>query len=618
MRSLNLVPFAALMILPLSGMAQGQIAAPDPELLHQGEGVFQTRCSVCHDHPEQDRIPPRAQLATRSADFVIRTLKTGVMRQNAAGLTDDQMKAVAVFVTGRMPGAPLEIDPDANRCQRAAAALNSSGSSWIGWSGGADNKRFQANPGISAADVPRLKLKWTFAYPGSVAGPPVIVGGRVYATSSSGHVFALDAASGCTYWARDMGVPSRTAISVGKLPNGHFAVYFGIDSGEVHALDADTGAKLWHTTVDAHPAVHLTGAPTLFKGTLYVPISSLEQDMAQANPNYHCCVFRGGVVALDAVTGKQLWKSYVIADEPKPVPDDPNHMAPAGAAVWSTPTVDAKHGLVFVGTGDAYTEPAAPESDSVVAFDMKTGARRWVRQLYRNDTWMSGCDPNPTHPACPKHPVGPDFDVGAAQILVSRPNGKDVLVAAGKSGLAFGLNPADGSVLWETKVGEGGTRGGIEWGGASDGERVFFPVSDTRDGVPFSTILAAVPATPGGVHALSVSTGKQLWVTPAPKPVCSWGSQQCQAAQPGAASMIPGVVFAGSWDGHERAYSATDGQILWDFDTGQVFSGVNGGKAKGGSVDGGSQVIAGGMLFVNSGVRMRIGSALLVFSVDGK
>jgi polyvinyl alcohol dehydrogenase (cytochrome) len=248
---------------------------------------------------------------------------------------------------------------------------------------------------------------------------------------------------------------------------------------------------------------------------------------------------------------------------------------------------------------------------------MDNGTRRWIHQVGPDDVWVIGCDPKP-NPGCPKGALGPDFDLGGSPLLTTTPNGNQVLIVSSKSGIAWGFDvDHDGKILWQTQVAQGGTRGGIEWGGASDGTRIYFPISDSRDDVPFSTRQNATHPTPGGVSALDLASGKLLWHTPAPEPVCAWGTP-CYAAQPGAPTVIPGVVFAGSWDGHERAYSVTDGRILWDFDTGRTFEGVNGAKVTGGSIDGGSQTVAAGALFVNSGVRDHAGNALLVFTVNGK
>ena len=321
-------------------------------------------------------------------------------------------------------------------------------------------------------------------------------------------------------------------------------------------------------------------------------------------------------LALDAATGRVQWKSYTI-DQPPQRRGDKGPMGPAGAAVWSAPTIDPKRGLVYVGTGNAYTAPAAPGSDAVIAFDLKTGAKRWVSQIHPDDAFIVGCGAK-RHASCPDGELGPDFDIGSSPLLVTMPDGKERLIVTSKSGEVFGLDiDQQGKILWRTKVGRGGLIGGIEWGGASDnGEQVFVTVSDAiyEAGGPTTQ---AVPATPG-LYAVSVVTGKRLWSIPAPEPACAWG-KPCSHAHFAAPVAIPGVVFAGALDGHIYAYSAAEGRKLWDMDTGGSFDAVNGGKANGGSIDQGGQTIAGGTLFVNSGARNGYpGNALLAFTVDGK
>jgi polyvinyl alcohol dehydrogenase (cytochrome) len=613
-RHLSITLLAVLVALGTCG-SNAHAQVPTAELAQRGADIFQSRCAGCHEKP-LEHVPPKSAISALAPESVFRALTAGVMRQNAAGLSDDELKAVVVHLTGRLPGADTQAQLNANRCRGAAPSLALSPRDWNGWGGrGLTNARYQPEPGLQAADVPKLKLKWAFAYPGGPAGQPVVIGRWVFVTTGSGYAFALDAASGCTRWADDLGVPSNAAISIGRLPSGKVAAYFGDDKGEIRALDAYTGAELWRTRLDDHVATRLNGGTVLYGGRLYVPVSSLEEASA-AKSTYRCCSFRGSLAALDAATGRLLWKSYTIEQAPQPVPDDPSHLAPAGAAVWTAPAIDVKRRLIYVGTGDAYTSPAVPESDAIIAFDLDTGARRWVRQLTPDDAWLVGCEPTPNS-NCPKE-LGPDFDVGSP-ILVAAPSGGGMLIASSKAGLAWGLDlDQQGKILWETRVGQGGTRGGIEWGGSSDGNRVYFPISDAREGVLPSSKATANPApTPGGMNALSVATGELLWHTPVPTTTCAWGTP-CNGAQPGAPTLMPGVVFAGSWDGHERAYSTADGRILWDFDTGQSFDGVNGTKVTGGSIDRGSQTIADGALYVNSGVRMRTGNALLVFTVNGR
>lgn len=577
----------------------------------RGAQVYREVCAACHDNPE-GRTPSRGYLTqTRSPDYILRALTTGVMREVTAGVSLDDKKAVATYLIGLAPGGAAEIDPNANRCSARPPAVTLAGSSWNGWGGyGVTNARYQPDPGFAATDLPRLKLKWSFAYPGGVSNEPTVASGRIFVSSMGGITYSLDAGTGCTYWSRDMGAPTRAAISLGALPSGRVAAFVTSWSGTVMALDAQTGDEIWQARADTHRATRLTGSPILYQGRLYVPVSSGEEGLA-ADPNYVCCSFRGSLVAFDAATGRQLWKSYTIDKAAAPIPGDSHRQGPSGAALWMAPTIDVKRGLIYVATGDDYSDPASDASDSVIAYDLKTGRKRWTSQVLAGDVFVTGCTPN-RHRNCPTGDGGPDFDFGASPLIVTTPAGRDVIIAMSKGGVVFGMDPdRQGRIVWTTRIGNGGLLGGIEWGGTTDGKTIFAPISDA----PYGGVRQ--PGSKPGLNALEPATGKLLWHVPAPMPSCSWNGN-CFEAHAAAAAMMPGAIFAGSWDGHIRAFSPDAGTILWDFDTGRAFPTVNGGTAVGGSIDHGGQTIADGMLLVNSGGRQgRSGNVMLVFTVDG-
>jgi polyvinyl alcohol dehydrogenase (cytochrome) len=238
---------------------------------------------------------------------------------------------------------------------------------WNGW--GVDPMQHRFQPAdmarLAPSDAPRLKLKWAFGFPGakrSVA-QPTIFGGRVFVGSQNGKVYSLDAKSGCTYWDFDAGKGVRSAVVVGPQGDG-WAAYFGDLGANVHSIDALTGKELWTNKVDDHPAAVITGSPTLVGTTLFVPVSSYEEATG-ANPSYQCCSFRGSVVALDASTGKVLWKAYTIAQEAKPGAVNATGvqlLGPSGAAIWSAPTYDSATRRISVTTGDNYSDPPTETS----------------------------------------------------------------------------------------------------------------------------------------------------------------------------------------------------------------------------------------------------------------
>lgn len=493
----------------------------------------------------------------------------------------------------------------------ACAPSQARAGDWNGWSDAAGT-RFQsaAAAGLTAATAPKLKLKWAFGYSNATTafGSPSIVGGTLYVGAADGTFYALDAVTGCTRWTFTASGGIRAAPSIA---NG--MVYIGDLSGNVYAVSASSGTLLWKTRPEQHPKAVVTGSPKLEAGRLYVPVSGRDDSMAAGDPNYECCTFRGSVVALDAATGKRIWQAYTISEEPKVTGKNPKGVktwGPSGAVPWSSPTIDVAKRAVYIGTGVNYSQPATDSSDAVLAFDMDSGKLLWKRQLTSGDLWNFACT-GQDKTNCPKQPFI-DVDFGNSGILRSLGNGKRILVLADKGGTVYGIDPdRQGALVWKQRIAKGGVNGGFMWGGASDEQgSVYFSISD---------FTAGKPEAGGGVAALDLATGAKRWLTPAPKPACI-GVKGCSAAQPAAVTAIPGVLFAGSWDGHARAYNSKSGAIIWDFDTAHEFSTVNGVKAHGGSINSAGPVAAGGMLYVPSGYggNGMNGNLLLAFSVDGK
>jgi polyvinyl alcohol dehydrogenase (cytochrome) len=576
-----------------------------------GAAVYQKHCAQCHDKGV-GRAPQLLAMSQLTPESVLAALTTGKMAEQGKALTPPEARSVASFVTGGKTFGSVEAAKQ-RECGGPAAAFEKpfSGPYWNGWGVDSSNRRMQpaAMAGLGAGQVPQLKLKWAFGFAGAgkASAQPTVVGGRIFAGSDSGKVYSLDAGSGCIYWTFKADAPVRSAISIGPV-GAQWVAYFGDQRAQAYAVDAATGQLLWKTRVEDHPAAMITGAPALWEGRLYVPTSSYEE-VTGGSPKYECCKFRGAVTALDAATGKQIWKSYTIAEAPHPVRKNKQGTqlwGPSGAGVWSSPTIDPKRHAVYVTTGDAYSDPAAGTSDSFLAFEMDTGKLLWSRQLTAGDAFNLGC---PTGDNCPES-KGPDFDFGCSPNLVDLPNGKRALVAGQKSGMVHALDPdQQGELLWSVRVGKGGALGGVQWGNATDGQNVYAAVSDHY---ATQNLKEA-----GGMFALKLATGERVWSTPPPG--CS--KPNCSPAQSAAVTVIPGVVFSGSLDGHLRAYATADGRIVWDVDTAVDYQTVNGVKAKGGSLDGPGPVVVGGTLYVNSGYGMfgeMPGNVLLAFSVDGK
>ena len=608
-------------VLGFAAVAHAQTPPPD------GADLYKRTCAQCHDNGT-NRAPNRDAFKALPAERVLAAMETGSMITMANNRTAPERRAIAEFLTGKAIGSPLVTAPPAAAMCAGSSAFNpTSGPRWTGWGQNTSNTRFQdaTGAGLTAADVPKLKLKWAFAFPGDLQSyaQSTIAGGRIFVGSWGGKVYSLNAATGCIHWFFNAGQGVRSAVTVVRvdMPGGaHDVAFFGDAGANVYALDAATGKQLWKTDVDDFPMGRISGSPTFHNGRVYVGVTSGEE-ASGAVPTYECCKFRGSVVALDAATGKQLWKSYTIPELPAPIKKNAvgtQLYGPSGAGVWATPAIDAKLNRLYITTGNNYTDPTSTMSDSFVAMDLDTGKILWSRQMTEKDAYTAACRlPDKTNCA---ESNGPDFDFGASPILVTLASGRRMLVAGQKSGIVHALDPdKNGEVLWQTRVGRGGTMGGVQWGSAVDQSNVYVALSDIgRIMLTYSNSTDADPKQGGGMFALKLEDGERVWYTPPPG--CGT-RQRCSPAQSAAVSALPGVAFSGSVDGHMRAYSSADGKILWDFDSIRAYETVNGVAGRGGSIDGPGPAIGGGMIVFNSGYPTAggtPGNVLLAFSVDGK
>jgi len=607
-RTAHTLPFALVLILALA--VPGVVPPVWAQQSSDGARVFQTSCASCHNGAVDARAPSLDALKSRTPQAVIESLVIGAMRPQGSRLSGPDRRAVAEFVTGKTIGGDVT-GADKGRCSTPAPIREDAREpAWRGWSSTITNTRFQSSEvaALRVADIPRLTLKWALGFPdASVAwAAPTVAGGRVYVGSQNGTVYSLDAKTGCIHWTFSAAGGVRTAIAVGpRDARSPGRLYFGDTAASAYAVNADTGHVVWTRKVDDHALARITGSPTLHDGRLYVPVASYEEAQG-ADPRYECCTFRGSIVALDAATGGVIWKTYMIADPARRRGTSSEGAAlwgPSGSGIWSAPTVDQRRGRLYVATGNGYSGPPHPSSDAVVALDLKTGKIQWTRQVTPGDIYVTGCRAGNAN--CPDV-VGPDHDFGSPPAL-AHAGGRDVLVIGQKSGVAFALDPdRNGEVLWQYRAGQGGTLGGIEWGAAVDADFAYFAVSDITQ------------PKPGGIHAVRLATGERAWFAQPAMPTCGTG-RGCNAAQSAAVTAIPGAVFSGSNDGSLRAYSAATGSVLWEFDTNREFRSVNGVAARGASMIGPGPVVAGGMVYVNSGYGAfggRPGNVLLAFGLE--
>jgi polyvinyl alcohol dehydrogenase (cytochrome) len=613
------------LLLTANALAQGpgSNAAPpapssDTEL---GFGIFQKNCTSCHGNPAVERAPTPSQLREFPADRIYAALTTGPMKTVGDTLTDVERRQVSESLAGRPLGSAASGDAERmpNRCpSNPTLADPDSLPQWNGWGAGLSNRRFQPQSAaqLSEDDVKKLKLKWVFGLPNASSsyGQPTVVAGRVFVGADTGYIYSLDAASGCVYWSFQAKAGVRNAMTIGGMtghPGVRFAVYFGDLKANAYALDAQTGRLIWTRRVEDNYTDRVTAAPAFYQGRLYVPISSWEE-FAAASPDYPCCTSVGNVTALDAATGKQIWKRYVIASRPAPVRKNSKGVeqwAPAGASVWNTPTIDPKRHAIYFGTGDATTFPAAGTSDSVMALSLRTGEILWSYQVTKNDSFLGGCWNDPKSENCPQR-QGPDWDIPSS-IMMGTVAGKDVLVVGTKPGDILALDPdRKGALLWRSNVhgviaGDGPPNPtmsdlinltGVLWGGALAPETAYFGLSGE-----------------GGLAAVRLSDGKVLWLN---RLGVAPGSRVSNGA---ATTALPGLVFVGDANGLLKASAASDGEVLWQFDTKQPFDAVNKVATHGGSISSGGAVVAGGMVFVGSGyavLRGSPGNAVLAFAVQ--
>lgn len=581
-----------------------------------GEQVFGQACAKCHATANANResssaaatgangvsrAPSEQTLEQMTPEAIYAAVTTGVMAPAAKGLTDQQKRDLAEYLGGR----PLDLSHSGSaasmqdRCATNPAIDDSpTAAEWNGWSTGRDNTRFQpeASAGLTAEQVPQLKLKWAFGFPNAstMYGQPTVVEGRLFIGSDNGYVYSLNADKGCVYWSYHAKSGVRTAPVIGGNDTEHIA-YFGDMRGNVYAVNAWNGKLLWTRKVTTHEYARISNGPSLYDHRLYVPISATEE-VFSADPHYSCCTFRGSVVALDADTGRVLWKAYTIPEAPRPVKKNSlgtQLYAAAGAAVWNTPTIDPERHALYVGTGDAYTEPAPKTSDAVVAFDLKTGRILWSYQTEANDAWMVGCVPETTE-NCPKN-LGTDHDIGSSPILLKLKSGKRILLVTPKSGEVFALNPdKGGALLWKTPLINtvAPNNGEIAFGGAAVEDALYVPLQDGR------------------FAALNASNGKVLWDVRL-QPLSDLGKKTpngenrtkagLRFGQSAAATLIPGAVVTEGWDGFIRALSASNGRAIWQFNTARDFKSVNAVPAKGGSMGGPGAVVVDGWVYVGSG-----------------
>lgn len=590
--------------------------------------LFRTACATCHEVPET-KAPPTATLRQLPAARILMAMELGKMQPQAAGLAPQQRVDLS-----RWLAAEEDAKRDAWIAERACARETPVPVTGRGnWGLGRDNRREAVDVAIGRGNLDDLELQWSVALPAvtTMRSQPVVAGDTVFLGSKGAHLLALDRRSGCVRWSLATDAPVHSALTLDRTPDGVATLFFADELAMVYAVDATTGRLRWRERVKWFPTSIVSGPVAYHGERLYVPLSSFEV-AAAGLPTHECCRSHGGIAALDATTGKALWRYDTTphAVRTTVTRDGTQLWGPSGAPVWNSPTVDATRGVLYFGTGQNSSSPATDTSDAIIALDLATGERRWIFQALADDAWNAACLSGGA--SCPVE-NGPDFDFGAAVILLRRPEG-DLLLAGQKSGEVFALDPdRKGAVVWRRRVGSGSSNGGIHHGMATDGQRVYVPVAD-----PERRIAGYVPKP--GIYALDVDDGELLWshpvergcvFDPADAPLIGLAEMAQGKAQrspwpacsyyygPSAAAVVAnGIVYAGALDGRLRLLDADSGQALRVIETNRPYRAGNGIDGHGGAIDVGGAIVEGNQLFVLSGYGMfgqMPGNMLLVYGL---
>ena len=596
------------------GLALAQATDARPIDDHPGKAVYDKACAACHAAPEAgSRTPPLASLRKMSASTITAALTTGVMKPIGDGLDRRELRDVVAYLAApEGPAGTGWIDDNLCAADRRGVDL-SARPAQVGFGVDTDNSRRMtaAQAGLTGKQVANLEVAWTFAMPktNGIRGQGVVVGSTLfYPAGQLGYVVALDTKTGCVKWATPTPSGPRNSLAYGRLgKDGPMGLVGGGGDGNLVALDARTGKLVWKADPRHDKSVPLSGSAIFAGDRLIVPISAI--DVANAmRPTFECCKGHGAVAAVDPASGKVLWTWHTM-EQAKPLGRKSSQgidlYGPSGAPIWSSPSVDLKRGVVYTATGENTSPPATGTSDSLVALDLATGKQKWVFQALANDVWNMSCPQGPPPPGATLKPncffggegsVMRDHDFGGGP-LIWRGGGRELILGGQKSGDVWAVDAASGKQVWHHQFGKGTALGGIHWGIATDGVRVFAPIADP--GVP-------APLGAAGLYAIDIASGKVAW---------SWkASADCENGRKARVSscaerfgisapplVVDGTVIAGGLDGRVYVFDAVSGKLLSTHDTAVAYSGVNKIAGHGGSIDAAGPFAGDGMVFVGSG-----------------
>jgi polyvinyl alcohol dehydrogenase (cytochrome) len=638
---------------------------------HPGLAVYQQWCASCHDSGQQSGAPSLAAIRQLNRATVKYALELGYMKIQAKDVPKEELAQLIDW----LPTSEGNNDGwiSAARCPVKTREVRLDGAPRISTTFGVTNKANRAQTaeetGLTREQMKDLDVAWVVAFPQTptMRSQPVIVGDTIFiAATDSGRLYALDTNSGCVKWHYVSEMTLRSSLSFAEATEkSPAAIIMGDAAGFVHAVDAKTGRKLWVSNARLNEYNRITGAPVVHDGKVITPVSAIEVNYA-GQDDYECCKGQGAVIAFDLATGEKLWTGTTM-DPAQPTRlgrTGTQQWGPSGAIIWSTPVIDAERNVAYAGTGENVSWPATDTSDAIIAYDLDTGAKKWVFQATKADIWNYACGRRGANCDWPGEYHSPDHDFGATAMLIERKDGTELVVAGQKSGVVWALDPDNGSLVWSNKVGRGSANGGAHWGLAFDGTRIFAPMNDpNRPGAPGEN-----PNFGPGIHALNAMTGEIEWsykpnqrdcgaempIAKAYAPSPEWRIQPVSApvlptpriaptaprpaAQPPrttappasavapatpvatppappqrpaapcrlgmspAPLLVDGAVVTGTTQGMLRIFDGESGNVLFEYMTNKPFPNtVNGIPGQGGGLDSAPYVAGDGTLFVQSG-----------------
>ena len=482
---------------------------------------------------------------------------------------------------------------------------------WAAYGGTADQAHYSPADQIDTANVGRLGLAWSFDLPaGNTLTQPIAVNGVLYFASGYSVLHAIDAITGKLLWKYDPEVYKTDGRQIGTMGWGSRGiawwkdkVYTVTQGGVVIAVDAKTGKALWSSPTLAEDSISfVTGPPRVFAGKVIVGNSGDNGPV------------RGHVVALDAGTGELAWRFYVVPGNPADGFENEAMERAAktwsgewwkyggGGTPWNSFSYDSETELVFVGTGNGYPYNhrlrSAGEGDnlylsSIVALDVHSGEYRWHYQTTPADNW--------------DYTAVQDLELADLEIDGEL---RKVLMTAPKNGFYYVLDRVSGELIsaepfvkvnWASRIdmetGRPVENPGVRyenkpftvWPSAFGGHNwqpmayspktrlAYIPAAETgstyTDTRAVTTWNPPDEITSGALIEFNIKSDDPKEGTAAllawdpVKQEAVWRVQAPRMIPAGIVATAGGLVFQGSIDSTFNGYSATDGKLLWTYDT---------------------------------------------------